>query len=178
MISLLHIEILLLHWNSSGPCICCDFGKLQSNWPNNCFVLEFFGWNTWNFISHFLLHLEDVEINVNILLFAVKHELFLSLSFFYLYIYFFSFLKQHNAIKRKVKGKHFYLPYEPFKYIKKCLSVYNCVRVNLGRNFWITTIYHLMVVAYQKRMLKCRHPGFATLGWSDWPIPWGRGSSS
>lgn len=79
--------------------------------------------------------LEDVEINVNILLFAVKHELFLSLSFFNLY--FLSFLKRHNAIKRKVKGKHFYLPYEPFKYIKKCLSVYHCVRVDLGRNFCI-----------------------------------------
>lgn len=114
--------------------------------------------------------LEDVEINVNILLFAVKHELFLSLSFFNLY--FLSFLKRHNAIKRKVKGKHFYLPYEPFKYIKKCLSVYHCVCVSTWEEIFVsTTIYHLMVLAYQKRMLKCRHPGFATLGWSDWPIP-------
>ena len=35
-----------------------------------------------------------------------------------LFIYFF---KWANEIKRKVKGKHFCLPYKPFKYIMKCI---------------------------------------------------------
>lgn len=113
------IEILLVHAFAVMLVSCKAID------PIIAFFLEFFGWNTWNFIPHFLLRFEDVEINVNILLFAVKHELFFSLFSFS----FFPFLERHNVFKRKVKGKHFYLLYERFKYDKKYLSVYHCVCV-------------------------------------------------